>query len=130
VIDAIIIVVALLAAGLVISGFAPSSSSSSSESPAATAVSLIWMVFALVYHPVFWYLFGATPGQKALGLRVAQASSGESLGLSGVLARYLIFFFVTIAIPLGIISAVMTAQDPFKRAWHDEVARSIVVRRH
>jgi len=36
---------------------------------------------------------------------------------------------VTIAIPLGIISAVMAAQDPFKRAWHDEVARSIVVRR-
>jgi uncharacterized RDD family membrane protein YckC len=129
VIDAIIIIVALFAAGLVISGFAPASSSSGSESPEATAVSLIWMLFALVYHPVFWYLFGATPGQKALGLRVAQASSGAPLGLSGVLARYLIFFFVTIAIPLGIISAVMAAQDPFKRAWHDEVARSIVVRR-
>ena len=45
------------------------------------------------------------------------------------MVRYLVFFFVTVVVPVGIISGVMTAQDPFKRAWHDQVARTIVVKR-
>jgi uncharacterized RDD family membrane protein YckC len=87
------------------------------------------MLFALIYHPACWYVFGATLGQKALGLRVAQACNGGPLGIGGVLVRYLIFSVVTVVFPLGIVSAVMAADDPFKRAWHDEVARSVVVRR-
>jgi uncharacterized RDD family membrane protein YckC len=129
VIDAVIIVVALFVAGFAMSAFGTASSAGKAESPEATALALVWMLFALIYHPVFWYLFGATPGQKVLRLRVAQASTGESLDIGAVLVRYVIFSFVTLAIPLGIISAVMASQDPFKRAWHDEVARSIVVRR-
>jgi uncharacterized RDD family membrane protein YckC len=129
VIDAIIVVGALFVAGFAISAFGTATSSGEAESPGATALSLVWLLFMLIYHPVFWYLFGATPGQKVLGLRVAQASTGEPLDISAVLVRYVIFSFVTLAIPLGIISAVMASQDPFKRAWHDEVARSIVVRR-
>jgi uncharacterized RDD family membrane protein YckC len=128
-IDAIIVVGALIVAVFAMSAFGTANSSGEAESPGATAMALVWMLFALIYHPVFWYLFGATPGQKALRLRVAQASTGESLDISTVMVRYVIFTFVTFAIPLGIISAVMASQDPFKRAWHDEVARSIVVRR-
>jgi uncharacterized RDD family membrane protein YckC len=128
VIDAIIVVVSYfgLAFGLAASG---QSTRTGEISPAATAAVLAWMLFALAYHPVCWYVFGATPGQKVLGLRVAQASSGESLGVSAVLIRFVIFAFTTVMIPVGIISAVMTSQDPFKRAWHDEIARSIVVKR-
>jgi uncharacterized RDD family membrane protein YckC len=127
-IDGILIVVALFAVGLAMSAAFPAATSDS-QTPTAVALALGWWLFALVYHPVCWYLFGASLGQKALGLRIARASSGAPIGIGEVLARYLIFSFVTIAIPLGIISAVMTAQDPFKRAWHDEVARTIVVRR-
>ena len=129
IIDAIIVVGALFVAGFAMSAFGTATSSGEAESPAATALSMVWLLFMLTYHPVFWYLFGATPGQKVLGLRVAQASTGESLDISAVLVRYVIFTFVTLAIPLGIISAVMASQDPFKRAWHDQVARSIVVGR-
>ena len=87
------------------------------------------LLFVLVYNPACWYIFGATPGQKALGLRVAQASDGQSLGIGAVLVRYLIFFMVTLAFPLGVVSAAIASKDPFKRAWHDELARSVVVRK-
>lgn len=128
-IDAVVIACALLAAGMLISALGLSSSSGESEPPGATAVSLVWVLFAMVYHPVCWYLFGATAGQKALGLRLAQAYSGEPLGIGGVLVRYIIFSFVTVVIPLGVISGITASQDPFKRAWHDQIARSVVVRR-
>jgi uncharacterized RDD family membrane protein YckC len=127
-VDSVIIVAALFAVGFAISAVEPADAGAR-YSTAATAMSLAWVVFALVYHPVCWYLFGASLGQKALGLRIARAWSGAPIGIGEVLVRYLIFFFVTIAIPVGIVCAVMTSQDPFKRAWHDQVARTIVVRR-
>ena len=87
------------------------------------------MILVLIYHPVCWYFWGGSPGQKALGLRVARSSDGQSLGVGAVLVRYLVFSVVTLLLPLGIISALVTANDPFKRAWHDTAARSVVVRR-
>lgn len=128
-IDAVIVVVSYFAVAIAASASSDGSLSSRDPSPVTTAAILGWLFFAMAYHPVCWYVFGGTPGQKILGLRIARASSGESLGVSAVLVRYVIFAFVTVAIPIGIICAVMTSQDPFKRAWHDEVARSVVVKR-
>ncbi len=97
--------------------------------PATLWFTWFLMIMTLIYHPVCWYLWGGSPGQKALGLRVAQSSNGQHLGVGAVLMRYLVFSIVTLLLPLGIISAIVTANDPFKRAWHDTVARSVVVRR-
>ena len=128
-IDGVILVCSLFALGLFVTAVGGSGSSSRSDSPAVTAIALIWWFLALIYHPACWWVFGATPGQKALGLRVAQASNGQALGIGAVLVRYLIFFIVTVIFPLGLISGAMASNDPFKRAWHDEVARSVVVKR-
>jgi uncharacterized RDD family membrane protein YckC len=130
VIDAVLIVGVLLVLGFVMAALeGGGSSDASSGSQAGTAIGLIWWVFALMYHPACWYALGGSLGQKALGLRVARASDGQPLSLGAVLVRFTIFATVTVVIPLGLISAVMTARDPFKRAWHDKVARSIVVKR-
>ena len=128
-IDGVILVCSLFALGLFATAVDGSGSSSRSDSPAVTAVALIWWFLALIYHPACWWVFGSTPGQKALGLRVAQASNGQALGIGAILVRYLIFFIVTVIFPLGLISAAVASNDPFKRAWHDEVARSVVVKR-
>jgi uncharacterized RDD family membrane protein YckC len=128
VIDAIILVVSEIALSLTGLALAGGGAGASSSGP-AVALAVIWWLIALIYHPACWYVFGATPGQKALGLRIARASDGGSLGIGGVLIRFLIFFMVTVAFPLGIISGILAANDPFKRAWHDQVARSVVVRR-
>jgi hypothetical protein len=128
VIDAVLLVCSLFAMGLVVASIGGGSASRTGNT-AATAVALVWWLFVLVYNPACWYIFGATPGQKALGLRVAQASDGQSLGIGAVLVRYLIFFMVTLAFPLGVVSAAIASKDPFKRAWHDDLARSVVVRK-
>jgi hypothetical protein len=120
---------ALFAAAMVMAATGIDNPSGKTLSPAANAIYLLWWLFALAYHPVFWYVFGATPGQMALGARLARASDGQALGIGEVLVRYLIFAMVTTAVPLGIVSAIMAANDPFKRAWHDIVSRSLVVRR-
>ncbi len=128
VVDTVLLGCSLFGLGLVLSAIG-GGSATRSESTGATAVAVTWWVLVFIYHPTCWYIFGATPGQKALGLRVAQASSGQSLGIGAVIVRYLVFFMVTVAFPLGIVSAAIASKDPFKRAWHDELARSVVVRK-
>ena len=128
VIDAVLLGCSLFGLGLVLSAIG-AGSTTRSDGTAATAVAVVWWLLVFIYHPTCWYIFGATPGQKALGLRVAQASSGQSLGIGAVLVRYLVFFMVTVAFPLGVVSAAIASKDPFKRAWHDELARSVVVRK-
>jgi uncharacterized RDD family membrane protein YckC len=126
-IDAVIIVGSEIALSVVVAGGIASSEWASSTS--ATFVSLVWWLFALSYFPACWYISGASLGQKALGLRVVRASDGLPLGIGAVLARYLIFFTVTIVFPIGIVSGIVAWAEPHKRAWHDDVARSVVVRR-
>jgi uncharacterized RDD family membrane protein YckC len=120
---------ALFAAAIVMAAIGIDNTSSKTLSPTASAIYLLWCLFALAYHPVCWYVFGATPGQMVVGARIARASDGQTLGIGEVLVRYLIFAMVTAAVPLGIVSAIMAANDPFQRAWHDIVSRSVVVRR-
>jgi uncharacterized RDD family membrane protein YckC len=98
------------------------------NSAAATAIYWIWVLFFLTYHPACWYAFGSSLGQRTLGLRVVRASDGLKVGLGAVLIRYVIFAVSTGTVILGIIAAAMANEDPFKRAWHDEAARSVVVR--
>jgi uncharacterized RDD family membrane protein YckC len=126
--DAVMLVVTLFALSLVASALGGTGTSGRADS-AAAAAGIVWWLLVMVYHPTCWYVFGASPGQKVLGLRVVRASTGQDLGIGEVLVRYIIFIFVTVAFPLGIVSAAMAANDPFKRAWHDDVARSVVVRR-
>jgi uncharacterized RDD family membrane protein YckC len=126
--DAVMLVATLFALSLVASALGGTGTSGRADS-AATAAGIVWWLLVMVYYPTCWYVFGASPGQKVLGLRVVRASTGQDLGIGEVLVRYIIFIFVTVAIPLGIVSAAMAANDPFKRAWHDDVARSVVVRR-
>jgi uncharacterized RDD family membrane protein YckC len=97
-------------------------------SQTATALVLVWFAFAIAYHPFCWYFSGRSLGQRALGLRVVRASDGLKLGLGAILIRYIIFIVTTGTVLLGIIAAGMAARDPFKRAWHDKVARSVVVK--
>jgi uncharacterized RDD family membrane protein YckC len=130
VVDAVVLFCSVFALGLITSATGLTRASSQEAQPAAaTAVYLAWWFLTLIYHPVFWYVFGATPGQTVLGLRIARASDGGPLGAGAVVVRYLVFSVVTVVFPLGLISAIVATNDPYKRAWHDEVARSVVVRR-
>jgi uncharacterized RDD family membrane protein YckC len=129
IIDAVIVFVSLIVAGAIMNMVDPTGSSETRRAPAATAVSLIWFLLAISYHPACWYVFEGTPGQRMLGMRVVKAQNGQSLGFGATTLRYIIFAVVTLVFPVGIISGFMASEDPAKRAWHDEAAGSIVVKK-
>jgi uncharacterized RDD family membrane protein YckC len=97
--------------------------------PAAVAITMAWFGLLFLYHPVSWYLWGATPGQRMLGLRVVRAGDGLRLGLGAATVRFLVFAVCTFTVVLAIVAGIMAAEDPYKRSWHDLAARSVVVRR-
>jgi uncharacterized RDD family membrane protein YckC len=104
-------------------------SAGTTYTPAATAINLFWFFFVISYHPAAWYIFEGSIGQRMLGLRVVRAGDGQSLGFGAVTLRYIIFSVVTLCFPLGIISGVIASGNPMKRAWQDDAAGSVVVRK-
>ena len=129
VLDAIAMFFVLLAVSLIAQSLSPDYDYSRRYSTAATTLTLIYWVLFLAYHPLCWYLFGASLGQKALGLRVVRASDGQGLGIGAVLLRYLIWAICTGTVILGIIAAAMAAENQYKQAWPDDVSKSLVIRR-
>jgi uncharacterized RDD family membrane protein YckC len=127
-IDAAFVFATIFVAGVLMALVDPNSNGRA-PSPAATAISLVWMFFVLSYHPASWYVFDGTLGQRALGLRVRRRSDGQSLGFGAVTIRYIVFCVETLIFPLGLIAGAMATDDPMKRTWHDEAAGSVVVKR-
>ncbi|CAA0128074.1 Uncharacterised protein [Mycolicibacterium vanbaalenii] len=81
----------------------------------STAVLVIWLVMGVVSVR----LFGFTPGQLALGLRVAAVDNRTHVGSGRALARGLL---ITLVIP-----ALFTDSD--LRGLHDLATKTAVVRR-
>jgi uncharacterized RDD family membrane protein YckC len=132
VIDAIVVVGALLAEsalGTMLVMIVNAKAGDSFYDVIVAVAAWTWMALVFGYHPACWYFFRATPGQRALGLKVVRLSDGTRLGVVGVLVRFLIFSVETLMPPLGLVSAITASKDPFKRAWHDEAAGSVVVQR-
>ncbi|GAB3223060.1 RDD family protein [Mycolicibacterium hippocampi] len=81
----------------------------------STAVLVVWLVMGIVSVR----LFGFTPGQLALGLRVAAVDDRAHVGSGSALARGLL---ITLVIP-----ALFTDSD--LRGLHDLATKTAVVRR-
>jgi hypothetical protein len=81
-------------------------------SAGATAVYLLWMIALVLYHPVCWYMWGCSLGQRMLGLRVVRAADGGALDGEAVAARFLIFTVCTGLLMAGIGAAFLAAYRP------------------
>jgi uncharacterized RDD family membrane protein YckC len=93
------------------------------------AVALGWrlapfLVMSAVYLGLFWALTGRTIGEKLLGLRVID-TQGRSPRPVWVAVRVVAHFLSGLPGALGWIWAAFDAE---KRAWHDHLARTYVVR--
>ena len=99
------------------------------------------------YFAGSWLRFGATPGQRVLGMRVVRVDGSAGLGLGRAVGRWLL-----LGTPLGLISTVLgppsvlsvilvlaiafwfallyvsTARNRRKRGFHDRITGSAVVR--
>ena len=81
-------------------------------------------VAAFCYQPYFWWKYGATIGQSALGLRVVRAIDGGPISGGSAVIRYIGFFVSAIVLYLGLI---WVAFEPRKRGWHDMMAGTVVI---
>lgn len=84
----------------------------------------LWIV-ALPYYTLAHHLSGRTPGKRIVGVRVVDAASGGLPGLGQSLARTLGYLP---SYAVGMIGFLMAGVDSRKRALHDRLAGTVVVR--
>lgn len=94
---------------------------------AAVLLGLVAMVGALVYYAKLeGGPSGQTIGKKAMGIRVADATTGGPIGSGRALGRYLFKTFISGNVcALGYLWMLW---DGRKQTWHDKVVTSVVVR--
>ena len=95
------------------------------SSGAARASNGIDLVLSLVYFVGLWTYLGGSIGQRVLGMRVVDASTGQPIGLGKAVVRWLgllLSFFVCF------VGVIWVAFDPRKQGWMDKIAGTVVVR--
>ena len=83
-----------------------------------------FLIMAALYMVLFWGLSGHTPGQRLLRMRVVDRR-GARVGPFSAVIRLGGLVVGTLA---GVLGPIWIAFDPEKRAFHDHVAGTYVVR--
>jgi uncharacterized RDD family membrane protein YckC len=84
----------------------------------------IAFVIALSYEIAFIRKFDATPGKMAMGMKILR-SDGAKLSVGRIIGRYFAKIISGIILAIGYI---MAAVDDEKRALHDRICDSRVVK--
>jgi uncharacterized RDD family membrane protein YckC len=95
-------------------------------SGAARTSNGIDLVLSFVYFTLLWSYMGASLGQRLLGMRVVDATTGQPISFGKAALRWLgliISFFVCF------IGVIWVAFDARKQGWMDKIAGTVVVRR-
>ncbi|WP_101759019.1 RDD family protein [Oceanicoccus sp. KOV_DT_Chl] len=82
-------------------------------------------VLPIVATLLFWRYRAGTPGKLIFHLAVVDASSGQKLTALQSLIRY--FAYIISALPFGI-GFFWVIWDRKKQAWHDKLAKSVVIK--
>jgi uncharacterized RDD family membrane protein YckC len=83
------------------------------------------VLFGATYTIGFWVAAdGATPGKMAMGIKVMK-SDGEPVGVGTAILRYVGYAISTAILFLG---HILIGISPQKRALHDYIAQTVVVR--
>jgi uncharacterized RDD family membrane protein YckC len=88
---------------------------------------MVKVLLTAVYEIAFLTRFGATPGKMALGLKVVRAS-GAPLSFGRAVGRYFAYWLSCLTAPLLWVGFWIAGIDKEKRALHDFVCDTRVVR--
>jgi len=88
-----------------------------------TLVSVIVVLFIVLYFVVFWSLGGRTPGKALMGLRVVTTDGGRLIPRRA-LVRFIGYVVSTVTFFLGF---VVILADNRRQGFHDKLARSLVI---
>jgi uncharacterized RDD family membrane protein YckC len=84
---------------------------------------LLAVLLTAVYLVIGWSR-GGTLGMRVLGLTVVHAETGARIGVVRAIVRYVGYVVGALFCYLGWL---WVAFDPYKQAWHDKLASTIVV---
>jgi uncharacterized RDD family membrane protein YckC len=84
------------------------------------------LVAGLIYFAGTWTYLGGTVGQRILGLRVADATTGQPIRFGKAALR---FVGLVISFIVCFIGVIWVAFDGRKQGWMDKIAGTVVVRR-
>jgi uncharacterized RDD family membrane protein YckC len=85
------------------------------------------IVLTGLYFVLTWWLVGGTLGQRLLGLRVVDATTGGRISVLQSIGRFLGYLLSFWVLCLGLIWA---GPDTYKQGWHDKLAHTYVLRQH
>lgn len=86
---------------------------------------LSWVLPAIAVI-VFWIHRDSTPGKMALGMRIADATTGAHPTTGQYVGRYFAYYVSMLPLFLGFL---WVAWDARKQGWHDKLAGTVVLRR-
>lgn len=99
--------------------------SSQAGSGAYNIAQVVFFVVNIAFDVIFWVNFnGATPGKKALGIKVIM-ENGKPITYPVALIRWFAYFISMIPFGLGFFWA---GWDKKKQAWHDKLAETVVIK--
>jgi uncharacterized RDD family membrane protein YckC len=128
-IDAGVMLGALVVAAFVAEAFGIDRSSGEAVySIGASAAYFMWYALLLVYHPICWWAFQGSIGQRILGLRVLRAIDGGHIGAASTLIRYLVWAGCQLTVVLALVAAGIASSHPARQAWWDRAAGTVVVK--
>jgi uncharacterized RDD family membrane protein YckC len=92
----------------------------------AIAVAAVVALYAVAigYQPYMWWKYGATLGQRAVGIRVVRDVDGGPISGGSAVIRFIGIIVSGWVLYLGLI---WVAFEPRKRGWHDMMAGTVVI---
>ena len=87
------------------------------------AISFYAFSFVILYHVLFIFLVGQTPGKALIGIRVVPLRGGK-MSLWRSILRYAGYYLSGVTLGLGFLWILV---DDRRLAWHDKLARTCVI---
>ena len=90
---------------------------------------MVATIIGLLYFPFFWARGGQTPGMRPFSLHVVRDSDGAAIGWGTALLRLIglaIIDSIVFGLPIGLVWVFI---DKRRRAWHDLIASTVVIKR-
>ncbi|RJS94297.1 RDD family protein [Salinisphaera sp. Q1T1-3] len=86
---------------------------------------LVYWILPAIVIVRFWRTRDGTPGKMAIHARIVDAPTGEAPTTRQLILRYIGYHAATLPFDLGL---AWLGIDGRKQGWHDEIARTVVIR--
>lgn len=90
-------------------------------------VSIISNLLPMILILAFWRYRGATPGKMAFSAKIVDAQTGEPPSTGRLVVRFFAYIISALPFCLGFL---WIAFDKRKQAWHDKLARTVVIKQY